>query len=109
MPDGNCMLDSVFPHLRNNQITYVDLRVLLVQSFNGNWNDFAPFFESSMNQEEEKKRILAEVGTDGMWNIDTMDLVFHALSKSLHVGKLYTQFLFYFFINSFLIFSVNRI
>jgi hypothetical protein len=87
VPDGNCMLHSIFPHLPSgSKVNSVDdLRQTLVDGFTKHFNDYSQIFPADLD-EEGKQSLVNEISSDGVWDTDTMDIAFHVLSKELGVG-----------------------
>jgi len=86
--DGDCMLHSILPHVRNRAQSIDELRTILQDAFSSRWDDYSHLFPSDLSS-EKRHELVKEVGTNGSWNTETMDLAFHVLSKALGVGVLH--------------------
>jgi hypothetical protein len=85
IPNGDCMLNSVFPHVQDLVHSVSDMRNLLKAAFTSSWNDYSHLFPENLT-EESKSALIAQIGTDGEWENETMDLAFHILAKALNIG-----------------------
>jgi len=85
VPDGNCLLRSVFPGLQSQVGSVHELRVILVHSLNRHWSDYAHLFPATLTNEDQAS-MLAKLKTDGEWDQDTMDLAFSVLAREFNVG-----------------------